>query len=1035
MLLDQASRQLGWPNRRQVVKPLGGGNRVLAELAQEKIGLPLTREGAVVEVGILSPLPDAPSTEAPLAIVCEFGRHPPAHVLGLAHKLAWNFCRTRLLITAERDRLRAWTCCEPPTADLGTKLVSDDSAAEGGRSDLPSLSQTAASALHWVNLVSGEFFRRRANQFGPDGRADALLLANLRFVRTALLQADLPKDVCHDLLARLIFVQFLFHRKDKKGKPFLDDALMRSRLQGNLSRAHVSLESILNDRDDTYALFKWLNGRFNGDLFPGKGASVPAREREWEEERAQVQARHLALLADFVSGRMQMENGQPTLWREYSFDTIPLEFVSSVYEQFVSEDADRDKAYYTPAHLVDFILDDVLPWESKEWDLKVLDPACGSGIFLVKAFQRLVHRWRKANHGRAAKVPDLKPILEKNLFGVDVNRDAVRVASFSLYLAMCDAIEPRHYWKQAVFPRLRDKNLTSKDFFSETEPGFRTARDAGSFDLVIGNAPWGKNSIRRSPEASAWASDHRWPVTYGDIGPLFLAKAAELVKMGGTVAMLQPATVLLFNRSKPAVEARRKLFDSVAVEEIVNLSALRFELFSDAVGPACLITFRKQKPDADGELEYICPKPLKTSEDRYRVVIEPRDIHIIPLSEAVRDPFVWTALAWGQRRDVELLRRARQFPDLNSYIRTAKVVTHEGVIRGNRRGRQPEILGRRMLSSPSFPEGTFIWLRAAGLPTNTDPCTHSAASTDFTAFQLPQLVVKQSWVAERKRFQAALVESTSETGGILCSDSYVSMHAPESCPGVLEAIWLAQNSKWATYYQLLTSGRFAAFIPQPLEEELRRLPLPPPSPSLLSGVKSPEDVDQRIRLLFNFKESEWVLIEDLFEFTLPDFKGDERSPGRQATVREAQERKADAEVDLRQYADQFIRVLKAGFGDEKALCATIFQEPMSERLPLRLVAIHFHWPGRSPVEVEPVTSGALLQRLVKLYTDFMKAPERGAGFFFERNARLYAPHPTHDGDVPTVFLVKPDQRRQWTRSMAMRDADEVAAEIMLAKWK
>jgi hypothetical protein len=65
----------------------------------------------------------------------------------------------------------------------------------------------------------------------------------------------------------------------------------------------------------------------------------------------------------------------------------------------------------------------------------------------------------------------------------------------------------------------------------------------------------------------------------------------------------------------------------------------------------------------------------------------------------------------------------------------------------------------------------------------------------------------------------------------------------------------------------------------------------------------------------------------------------------------------------------------------------------------------------------------------------MKAPNKEGGFHFERSARIYASHSTSKGKVPTVFLIKPDQRRQWTRSMAMRDADEVAAEIIQAKWK
>jgi hypothetical protein len=1033
MLLDQASRQLGWPDRRQVIKPSGGGSRVLAELAREKIGLPLLRAGAAVEVGVLSPASETANTEAPLAIVCEFSKRPPDKLFELAHKLAWNFCRTRLLITAERDRLRAWTCCKPPTADLNAKLVFDASGADGQQADLPSLSQTAASALHWVNLVSGEFFRQRASQFRPEGRADTLLLANLRCVRTALLDAKLPKDVCHDLLARLIFVQFLFHRKDKKGKPFLDDALMRGRLQGRLSGAHENLESILTDREDTYALFRWLNDRFNGDLFPGKGSSAAAREREWEEEKDQVKKKHLDLLADFVSGQMQMEKCQPTLWREYSFDTIPLEFISSVYEQFVSEDAERDKAYYTPAHLVDFALDDVLRWDDKQWDLKILDPACGSGVFLVKAFQRLVQRWKNANHGKAPKVSDLKPILENNLFGVDINRDAVRVASFSLYLAMCDAIDPRHYWKQVVFPRLRDRRLIPKDFFLETEAGFRSEQDAGSFDLILGNAPWGKNSIKRSSAATAWASKYEWPVTYGDIGPLFPAKAAKLAKPGGRVAMLQPATVLLFNRSKPALEARQKLFDSVAVEEVVNLSALRFELFNNAVGPACLLTFRNEQPVDGARLEYICPKPLKTSEDRYRVVIEPQDVHTIPIREAACDPLVWTALAWGSWRDLELLNRLGRNPNLEKYKAERNIHTGDGIIRGTDQKRHAWLLHRRILEAKDFPSGTFLYLRPNRLPINEDPMAERPRTPQL--FQSPQLIIKQSWLEGSSRFQAALVEAPPGGEGVLCSDSYVTVHTSAERRDILEAAWLTQNSKLATYYQLLTSGQFAAFIPKPIEEELRRVPLPESRTDLLQGIKKLEEVDERIRELFHFKDNEWMLIEDLFEFTLPDFKGDAHSPGRLPTLRKSQGNKGPAEFDLRRYAEQFIRVLKAGFGDKKEICATILQEPHSERLPVRLLAIHLHWPGRELVKTEPIESEALLQKLAKLYADCMKAPDKGGGFHFERNVRIYAPHPTPKGKVPTVFLVKPDQRRQWTRSMAMREADEVAAEIMRAKWK
>ncbi len=191
-----------------------------------------------------------------------------------------------------------------------------------------------------------------------------------------------------------MFVQFLFHRRDNQGRAALTpDWLHRQYESKTLSGVYTDLESILRNHADAYALFRLLNGRFNGDLFPGKASDPQRQEQEWRAEMKEVKPQHLELLADFVGGKMQIRIGQQSLWPLYSFDVIPLEFISSIYEAFVTKDKGT---HYTPAYLVDIVLDTCLPWDGDEWDVKVLDPACGSGIFLVKAFQRLVYRWRRA---------------------------------------------------------------------------------------------------------------------------------------------------------------------------------------------------------------------------------------------------------------------------------------------------------------------------------------------------------------------------------------------------------------------------------------------------------------------------------------------------------------------------------------------------------------------------------------------------------------------------------------------------------------
>ena len=275
-----------------------------------------------------------------------------------------------------------------------------------------------------------------------------MLLSNLRHIRSELDKAGLKDDdIAHDLLARIIFVQFLFDRKDSDGNAALTPAkLGRLHDEGILKKLHNDFASILADFDETYRLFDWLNERFNGDLFPGKGDTASARARGWSAEKRIVARNHLAILADFIRGNVNLNTKQVSLWPEYAFDVIPLEFISSIYETFVTERAAKEGIFYTPPHLVDFVLDRVLPWEGDAWDLKIFDPACGSGIFLVKAFQRLIYRWKQRNPGQQIRAQELRRLLERNVFGVDRDPHAVRVACFSLYLAMCDEIDPRHYW-------------------------------------------------------------------------------------------------------------------------------------------------------------------------------------------------------------------------------------------------------------------------------------------------------------------------------------------------------------------------------------------------------------------------------------------------------------------------------------------------------------------------------------------------------------------------------------------------------------
>jgi hypothetical protein len=1043
MSLQAAHQLLGWPAPARILSPTGTGPAMLVRLAKQKLESAVRRIAGCEHalVGVLTDNPEGKDCQAPLAVVVEFNRLVPDDSLREVHRLGWNFARSPLLITVDPVALRSWSCCEPPTT--AGDLFSSAEVPEG-RLDLDGQSPGQAHVAHvlsWLSLTSGEFFRRKAAApfFNRNNAADRLLLENLREVRRQLHDGDTETDrppldygTIHPLLARLMFLQFLADRRDADGHAALSpDFFVQRHEDGTLSRTYESFPETLSKKADTYHLFRWLNDKFNGDLFP--------TEAEQRAEERSVTAKHLNFLAYFIRGDVQLRREQRFLWKQYSFDVIPLEFISSIYEEFIrNSDAEPGKGVvYTPGHLVDFILDEVLPWDSEDWDVKVLDPACGSGIFLVKAYQRLIHRWKLANPDKRPTAAILRQILERCIYGVDTQADAVRVASFSLYLAMCDEIDPKRYWTHVRFPRLRGNTINCHDFF-EDGPTLVERHELRKFDLVVGNPPWGQEGsipdavtawVEREAERRGRDDKRSWKASYVSIGPLFLPRAAEVVKPEGSISLMQSSAVLL-NDVGTARELRARLFKEFAIEEVVNLAPLRYTLFSNAskaTSPPAIITMKLARVNEPAsEFVYMCPKPARTVEDEYRLLIGPYDVHTVRTKEVVSSRNVLTTLLWGSRRDLALLGKLSVLPTLQGKKDKGDLTTREGIIRGNRRKEQAALTGRRMLEAPNFPESTFLTLDPAILPTNTDARTDSRASTNFDAFTPQQLLIKQSWVRANRRFRAVRVRS-AETEGVLCSQAYVSVRADARSEGLLNAACLVYNSNFAMYWLYLTNHRLASFIAEATVTDLLQVPLPKlkeQGADMLS-VDGFEEVDERVRLALGLQDADWALISDFFTYTLPDFKNLHDAPGRRPTGR------ADGSGELPGYCNYLLRVLTAAFDDTERFSATIFTEDGPERLAVRLVAIHLDKVDGERVRHEPIASPQLVKRLQELEDVLRAKPPASGGITFQRVARVYSDYLLGRRRVPTLYIIKPDQAIYWTACAGMRDADEAFNEIIL----
>lgn len=1053
MLIDQAAEWLGWPDASLILDPTGEGASACVRLARQKIGDPLGRQfpSLPIEIGILTADLHSGDTASPLAIVCQFRSGASDEALREAHRLAWNFSRSALLLTLEPHRLMAWSCFQDPKQEdellRVCELSSDVSADQASQSE----QHRVRELLHWVSLITGHVQNQYPDRFPMDGRADALLLKNLRHVRSALIEQGLPQNFCHDLLARIIFTQFLFHRKDSRGNAFFSRSLLSRRCEGALSREHYELSSILADKEEIYALFRWMDDRFNGDLFPGQAYdSFEEREAAWKAEKDAVQPAHLKLLSDLVSGTLDTSDRQLLLWPSYSFDTIPLEFISSVYEEFLNEERDTTKAYYTPSQLVDYVLDSVLPWDGQNWDLQILDPSCGSGIFLVKAFQRLIHRWRR-HHKREPLVSDLKPILAGNLFGVDMNSDAVRVACFSLYLAMADAIDPKHYvTRDKVFPRLRGTRLVNADFFNEGIDGIGTESSARKYDLVVGNAPWGEQSINSTSEpivvetpavgrrksratkvsrAEAWSKQYNWPVTNHDIGPLFVAKGLSLVSETGRVAMVQPAPPWLYQRGAPARALRKRLFCDHTVDEVTNLSALRRDMFAGVIGPSCVLVAGPGAPEPERPFFFFTPKRLPSGD----VCIEPSDVHRVSHRDGAHDALVWSVLSLGGERDLRLIRRLGQYPTLAKLENDGKVLTRLGVIPGDEAKSLPQLEGVPYFEDRQFPEGVFLELDASTIDRWDEPRVHDRDSTDFSAFESPQLLIKHSFVSRLGRFRAVTVKPVLQNWGVICKKTYLSVRDMSPDRKHIRAACLAYNSRMATYFLFLTSSRVGHYITEVPSKELLNLPLPDMSADF-SSIDSFETVDKIVHEAFSLTEADWTIVEDFLAVGLPSAIRTRPGPGRKPTHRHS--RTPENATDLVDFAIIFIRVLRSTFGSDKPVSATVYEEPPGDaRLPVRMMTVHLGRSLHPEVTVEPIKATGLLDMLALFHRDVLSNRARsanGGGLGFQRVAFLFNSNETKEGQVQSITIVKPDECRYWTRSQAMRDADELATAILQA---
>ncbi|MCK4849998.1 MAG: N-6 DNA methylase [Phycisphaerae bacterium] len=310
----------------------------------------------------------------------------------------------------------------------------------------------------------------------------------------------------------------------------------------------------------------------------------------------------------------------------YHFGVLPVEILGTVYERFlgkvirltaghrakVEEKPEVRKAggvYYTPAYIVDYIVKHTVGTQIKgkspaqlaggknKQPFRIMDMACGSGSFLLGAYQYLldhVGKWYAEHNPERKKkaiykdprdghwrltIEEKKRILTTHIFGVDIDSQAVEVSKLSLLLKVLEGETDQSVSKQMrlfherALPNLADNikcgnSLIGPDYFTDKlipdpeeikrvnpfdwKQGFPDAMQAGGFDCIIGNPPY--VLVSDSPDKSYLLEQYRFTHGKPDLYRFFIEKAHELLGSSGRFGYIIPSSFL----ATPAYASVRK---------------------------------------------------------------------------------------------------------------------------------------------------------------------------------------------------------------------------------------------------------------------------------------------------------------------------------------------------------------------------------------------------------------------------------------------------------------------------------------------
>ena len=742
---------------------------------------------------------------------------------------------------------------------------------------------------------------------------------------------------------------------------------------------------------------------------------------------------------------MSEHSGQLRFWG-YDFRYIPVELISAVYDQFLGHDPESRSdagAYYTPMFLVDATVSQV--WDTLNSDVKskgvFLDPACGSGIFLVRSFQRLCEHWRTGAKTETIRWDSLLKILQR-VRGFDINGSAVRVAVFSLYIALLEEVAPPDIQalakKGRLLPPLWNRTLRCQDFFS-AEP------ESSRADVVVGNPPWTSRRSVKGP-GLGWSKTHDYPTPSGELAWAFVWKAQEHLHEDGKVALLLPAMGFLHNHTSSSVNARVRLFSEVRVLSVVNFSDLRRQLFDGAIHATALLVFQAKDFQDNYSFEYWSPKAdLNLTVKRF-ITLSSIDKSSLSLSEVRENPLIFKQKLWMRGPDEKLFGHLNRFSKLSDFVEQYGVIQRRkgdpsrGWVVGQ--GFKPYHPERTSASSEQSYESEIVhqtpYLPVASLTPvaltlsgfKNWPSSRVHRRGFERAFSGPRILFPRG-VSSSGRLRATYTDAPLTFQHIIQA-----IAAPPSETDRAKFIAAILNSKLFVWFAFHGTSSFGSSRPEVQQAEMLRLPMPAAKelrdPKRAASIQRkvvdivdsaqtraeevllPHDyletvlsqIDELTFEYFDLAQEEKILIEETVEFVIPALQPSAGSV--------PQLWKQTTEVERACYADQLLKSLSDWFPGPTKLHAQLAGR--NEDFAVLKISMS---AAKSSTEYNEEGADTFTSALKKLSKEIGKPLARN--FQTIPDIRVFSGR--------DLYLIKPMQRRFWLRSAALSDADAIAGDL------